>query len=161
MKHSPGQTIFLKDYQQPAFWIDTVNLEFDLFDDHAIVTSTVLYQRNGEATETDLELFGAELELQKISVNDYELTESDYTIDEESLILTNLADEFTLEVITKIYPQDNESLEGLYQSSGNFCTQCEAQGFRKITYFLDRPRCYGKIHNNDSCRQRKIPSNVV
>ena len=157
MKHSPGQTIFLKDYQQPAFWIDTVNLEFDLFDDHAIVTSTVLYQRNGEATETDLELFGAELELQKISVNDYELKESDYTIDEESLILTNLADEFTLEVITKIYPQDNESLEGLYQSSGNFCTQCEAQGFRKITYFLDRPDVMGKFITTIRADKEKYP----
>ena len=58
MKHATGKTIFLKDYQQPAFWIDTVNLEFDLFDDHAIVTSTVLYQRNAESTEVDLELFG-------------------------------------------------------------------------------------------------------
>ena len=146
MKTTTGKTIFLKDYQQPAFWIDTVNLEFDLFEEHALVTSTVKYLRNQEASLTDLELFGTELELQKISLNGYELSESDYSIgDDEHLTLTNLADEFSLEIITKIYPQDNKSLEGLYQSSGNFCTQCEAQGFRKITYFLDRPDVMGKF----------------
>ncbi|MCL4111465.1 UNVERIFIED_CONTAM: hypothetical protein GTU68_002249 [Idotea baltica] len=157
MKHATGKTIFLKDYQQPAFWIDTVNLEFDLFDDHAIVTSTVLYQRNDKASEKDLELFGAELELQKISLNDYELSANDYTLGDETLTLTNLADEFTLEVITKIYPQDNKSLEGLYQSSGNFCTQCEAQGFRKITYFLDRPDVMGKFVTTIRANKEKYP----
>ena len=157
MKHSSGKTIYLKDYQQPAFWIDTVDLEFDLFDDHALVTSTVLYQRNNQSTETDLELFGVELELQKISVNDYELSEKDYQIDDESLTLNNLADEFTLEIITKIYPQKNKSLEGLYQSSGNFCTQCEAQGFRKITYFLDRPDVMGKFVTTIRADKSKYP----
>ena len=157
MKTTTGKTIFLKDYQQPAFWIDTVNLEFDLFDDHALVTSTVLYKRNGESTETDLELFGAELELQKICVNDYELSENDYSIDDESLTLTNLADEFILKIVTKIYPQENKSLEGLYQSSGNFCTQCEAQGFRKITYFLDRPDVMGKFVTTIRADKEKYP----
>ena len=157
MKHSSGKTIYLKDYQQPAFWIDTVDLEFDLFDDHALVTSTVLYQRNQQSTETDLELFGVELELQKISVNDYELSEKDYTLDDESLTLTNLADEFTLEINTKIFPQKNKSLEGLYQSSGNFCTQCEAQGFRKITYFLDRPDVMGKFITTIRADKNKYP----
>ena len=157
MKHATGKTIFLKDYQVPAFWIDTVNLEFDLFEDHAIVSSSVLYQRNNESNLTDLELFGAELELQKISVNDYELSENDYTVNDESLTLTNLADEFTLKIITKIYPQKNKSLEGLYQSSGNFCTQCEAQGFRKITYFLDRPDVMGKFVTTIRANKDKYP----
>jgi aminopeptidase N len=157
MKHTPGQTIFLKDYQQPAFWIDTVELTFDLYEDHAFVTSKVLYQRNENATETNLELFGVELELKEITINDYELTEKDYLLEDESLILTNLADEFTLEIVTKIYPQKNKSLEGLYQSSGNFCTQCEAQGFRKITYFLDRPDVMGKFITTIRADKSKYP----
>ena len=157
MKHAQGQTIYLKDYQQPAFWIDTVDLAFDLFDDHAIVTSKVQYLRNAEATETELELFGAELELQSIILNGYELTDKDYSLEDESLTLANLADEFTLEIVTKIYPQENQSLEGLYQSSGNFCTQCEAQGFRKITYFLDRPDVMGKFVTTIRADKQKYP----
>ena len=157
MKHSPGKTIFLKDYQQPAFWIDTVDLSFDLYDDHAFVTSKVQYKRNPDSTETDLELFGVELELKEISINDYDLSEKDYQLDDESLTLTNLADEFTLEIVTKIYPHKNKSLEGLYQSSGNFCTQCEAQGFRKITYFLDRPDVMGKYTTTIHADKSKYP----
>ena len=157
MKHSPGKTIFLKDYQQPAFWIDTVDLTFDLYDDHAFVTSKVQYKRNPDSTETDLELFGVELELKEISINDYDLSENDYQLDDESLTLTNLADEFTLEIVTKIYPHKNKSLEGLYQSSGNFCTQCEAQGFRKITYFLDRPDVMGKYTTTIRADKSKYP----
>ncbi len=157
MKHAQGQTIYLKDYQSPAFWIDTVDLHFDLYDDHAFVTSTVLYKRNEEATETDLELFGVELELKEINLNGYALSENDYEIKDESMILSNLANEFTLEIVTKIYPQDNKSLEGLYQSSGNFCTQCEAQGFRKITYFLDRPDVMGKYTTTIRADKSKYP----
>ncbi|MEB8433540.1 aminopeptidase N [Cocleimonas sp. KMM 6892] len=157
MKNAQAQTIYLKDYQQPAFWIDTVDLAFDLFDDHAIVTSKVQYLRNAEATATELELFGAELELQSITLNGYELTDKDYALEDESLILSNLADEFSLEIVTKIYPQDNKSLEGLYQSSGNFCTQCEAQGFRKITYFLDRPDVMGKFVTTIHADKTKYP----
>ena len=157
MKNAQAQTIYLKDYQQPAFWIDTVDLTFDLFDDHAIVTSKVQYLRNAEATATDLELFGAELELQSIILNGYELTDKDYSLEDEILTLSNLADEFTLEIVTKTYPQDNKSLEGLYQTSGNFCTQCEAQGFRKITYFLDRPDVMGKFVTTIRADKKKYP----
>ena len=145
MKHADAKTIFLKDYQQPAFWIDTVDLVFDLETDHAIVTASVDYKRNADSALTELELFGAELELQRIAINGYELEEGDYQLTDSGMILSNLADEFSLVITTKIYPHKNTSLEGLYQSSGNFCTQCEAQGFRKITYFLDRPDVMGKF----------------
>ena len=145
MKHAEAKTIYLKDYQQPAFWIDTVDLVFDLEDDHALVTASVDYKRNIDATEKDIELFGEELELEHIAINGYELDEGDYQLTDTGMTLSNLADEFTLVITTKIYPQKNTSLEGLYQSSGNFCTQCEAQGFRKITYFLDRPDVMGKF----------------
>ncbi|HIO97391.1 MAG TPA: aminopeptidase N, partial [Leucothrix sp.] len=145
MKHADAKTIYLKDYQQPAFWIDTVDLVFDLEDDYALVTASVDYKRNNDTSEIDLELFGEELELEGIAINGYELGEGDYTFTDGGMILSNLADEFTLVITTKIYPHLNTSLDGLYQSSGNFCTQCEAQGFRKITYFLDRPDVMGKF----------------
>jgi len=73
MKNADAKTIYLKDYQQPAFWIDTVDLVFDLEDNYALVTSTVDYKRNKNATKTDLELFGSELELERIAINGYEL----------------------------------------------------------------------------------------
>jgi aminopeptidase N len=148
MKHAEAKTIYLKDYQQPAFWIDTVDLVFDLEDDHTLVTASVDYKRNidnPDVSVVDLELFGAKLELERIAINGYELGEDDYKLTDSGMTLSNLADEFTLVITTKIYPQKNTSLEGLYQSSGNFCTQCEAQGFRKITYFLDRPDVMGKF----------------
>jgi len=157
MKHAEAKTIHLKDYQQPAFWVDTVDLAFDLDDDHTIVTATVDYQRNPDSSLNRLELFGEELELQRISLNGYVLSDLDYELDDSHLVLGDLADEFTLEIVTKIYPQKNTSLEGLYQSSGNFCTQCEAQGFRKITYFLDRPDVMGKFTTTIRADKIKYP----
>ncbi len=157
MKHAQAKTIHLKDYQQPAFWVETVDLQFDLHDDHALVTSSVVYLKNHDSSLDQLELFGTELELQKIAINGYELSAMDYERNDESLTLSNLANEFTLEIVTKIYPQKNTSLEGLYQSSGNFCTQCEAQGFRKITYFLDRPDVMGKFTTTILADKTKYP----
>ena len=157
MKHADAKTIYLKDYQQPAFWIDTVELVFDLEDNYALVTSSVNYKRNTDATQTDLELFGSELELERIAINGYELSENDYQLNDTGMILSHLADEFTLEITTRIYPQKNTSLEGLYQSSGNFCTQCEAQGFRKMTYFLDRPDVMGKFTTLIRADKEKYP----
>ena len=157
MKHAEAKTIYLKDYQQPAFWIDSVDLVFDLEDDHAMVTASVDYKRNSESPNSDLELFGTELELESIAINGYLLGEDDYTLTNSGMTLSNLANEFTLVIKTKIYPQKNTSLEGLYQSSGNFCTQCEAQGFRKITYFLDRPDVMGVFTTTIRADKKKCP----
>jgi len=157
MKHADAKTIYLKDYQQPAFWIEMVDLVFVLEDDHALVTSSVDYKRNPDSPTKELELFGSELELEHISINGYELDEDDYELTDSGMTLSNLAEEFTLVVTTKIYPKKNTSLEGLYQSSGNFCTQCEAQGFRKITYFLDRPDVMGKFTTTIRADKKKCP----
>ena len=157
MKHADAKTIYLKDYQQPAFWIDTVDLVFDLEDNYALVTSSVDYKRNPDSAQEILELFGSELELERIAINGYELEEKDYQLTDTGLSLSHLADEFTLVITTRIYPQKNTSLEGLYQSSGNFCTQCEAQGFRKITYFLDRPDVMGKFTTLIRADKKRYP----
>ena len=157
MKHADAKTIHLKDYQQPAFWIDTVDLVFNLEDNYALITSSVDYKRNPDSSLRDLELFGSELELEKIAINGYDLTEKDYQLTDSGLTIRHLADEFTLVITTRIYPQKNTSLDGLYQSSGNFCTQCEAQGFRKITYFLDRPDVMGKFTTLIRADKEKYP----
>ena len=134
------KTIYLEDYTVPTYKVNRIDLTFDLGEDFTLVTSVVAYQYNSDTNaEKTLQLHGEELELESIKLDGEVLVESAYTVDDKSLTLKNAPEQFTLEIITKIYPQLNTSLDGLYQSSGNFCTQCEAQGFRKITYYYDRP----------------------
>lgn len=136
--------IFLSDYQVPPYLIDTTNLTFELFEDHALVKSELALKLNPEAKEqADLVLDGIDLELISIELNGEVLSQEQYTKTDENLTLSAslLAStiEFNLTVVTKIKPQENTSLEGLYKSQTMFCTQCEAEGFRKITYYPDRP----------------------
>jgi len=140
MKESSPRTIYLKDYQPPAYYVDRIALCFQLGEDATLVTSTVTYLRN---TASDLPalltLDGIALELLTVQLDGQLLDKTAYEQSSTSLSIANVPEQFSLEIKTRIYPQKNTSLEGLYQSSGNFCTQCEAQGFRKITYYLDRP----------------------
>nr|CAA6830275.1 MAG: Membrane alanine aminopeptidase N (EC [uncultured Thiotrichaceae bacterium] len=140
MKEGQPQTIYLKDYKPLAYQVESLALTFELGEESTKVTSTAKYQlQEGEAGGAPLELFGENLELLEIRLNDEPVAETDYELTDEGMTVNNLPASATLEIITRIYPQKNTSLEGLYQSSGNFCTQCEAQGFRKITYYPDRP----------------------
>ena len=140
MQSNSPATIYLKDYQPYPFLIKSVELYFHLHDKHVDVDSTLTISRNPEAgSAADLVLDGQDLELQEISVDGIELSADKYQASEKELRLFAVADEFTLKTTVRIYPHKNTSLEGLYLSSGNFCTQCEAQGFRKITFFPDRP----------------------
>lgn len=136
-KHLP---IFLKDYKPSPFLIDEVQLEFEL--NTITQVKTILNMRSNsvcEKTTTDLTLVGEELELKSIKLNGKLLDLLLYRVTAESLVIFNVPDSFTLEIITHIKPAANTQLSGLYKSNGNFCTQCEAEGFRRITYFLDRP----------------------
>ncbi len=141
MREGSPNTIYLKDYTPPAFLIDTVDLHFDLGEDATTVRSKLSLRRNpGAASAKDpLVLNGEQLELLAVTLDGRALSAQDYVLDNESLTLTDVPAKFELLIETRIKPQHNTSLEGLYQSSGNYCTQCEAQGFRRITYFLDRP----------------------
>ncbi|NOX25799.1 MAG: aminopeptidase N, partial [Deltaproteobacteria bacterium] len=130
-------TKYRLDYQPPPFTVKSVDISFDLHEDAAIVKASLAIQRNSRCG--DLVLDGRELELLGISLDGRELTAADYTLKKGQLIIKNPPLAFTLSCTTKIRPQDNTSLEGLYRSNGIFCTQCEAEGFRKITYFPDRP----------------------
>ncbi|RLA20187.1 MAG: aminopeptidase N, partial [Gammaproteobacteria bacterium] len=137
---TPG-TIYLKDYSQPDYLIDTVDLHFELQPENTLVRSTLSFYRNpASSTENaPLQLMGEALTLESIKLDGVTIAEADYLADESSLVIHTVPERFTLEIITHINPKANTALEGLYLSNGLFCTQCEAEGFRKITYFLDRP----------------------
>lgn len=133
-------TIHLEDYRPPAFKIQTVRLEFDLDPGRTRVRSILSVQRNPEAEyDTHWLLYGESLELQAVKLNGENLSAARYEKNEHCLIVHDVPDHFELEVVNVINPKANSALEGLYLSSGNFCTQCEAEGFRKITYYPDRP----------------------
>lgn len=137
--HAPSK-IHLKDYQLPSFAVETIDLDIKLFDDHAIVDSTLVMQRQ---TDGDLVLYGEGLELISIKLNDELLTSECYTQIEGKLIITNAPAHSKLQLQVRIHPHTNTALEGLYiAGSGDdtmFVTQCEPEGFRKITFYPDRP----------------------
>lgn len=136
---SQKQIIYRKDYQAPNYWVKSADLAFLVEDDHVIVKARIKFERNTELNDNDLFLNGVDLELQSIQINNTELNSEDYGLSHDGLFLTGLADDFELKTTVKIYPAKNTALEGLYQSGQFYLTQCEAEGFRKITYYLDRP----------------------
>ncbi|OMO79568.1 Peptidase M1, alanine aminopeptidase/leukotriene A4 hydrolase [Corchorus capsularis] len=137
--------IFLKDYKSPDYYFDTVDLKFSLGEEKTIVASKITVSPRVEGTSSPLVLDGVDIKLLSIKVNGKELKEGDYKLDSRHLTLPSPpSGKFTLEIDNEIHPEKNTSLEGLYKSSGNFCTQCEAEGFRKITYYQDRPDIMAK-----------------
>ncbi|PCM43512.1 aminopeptidase N [Marinobacter sp. ANT_B65] len=141
MRTEQPKTIYLSDYKVPAHLVDTVDLRFELFDDGARVHSTLSVRRNPESAEmaAPLVLDGDSLKLELVALNGKELPADDYQDTGDRLVIAEVPDQFELTVVTWVEPQNNTRLEGLYKSSGMFCTQCEAEGFRCITYFPDRP----------------------
>ena len=132
-----NQTIYLKDYKKPSFLVDAIELDIQVYADYTQVGATLKMQRQ---TAGDLVLFGRDLELNSIILNGYELSEIDYQLDSEQLRIANAPDQVTLETIVIIHPESNTQLEGLYQASSDlFVTQNEPEGFRKITFYPDRP----------------------
>lgn len=130
------QTIYLKDYTPPNFEVLSIDLNIQVFDDHTLVHSKLLMQRQQAG---DLILFGRDLELLSISLNDQALTDADYVLDTEQLIIKNAPDQAEFAISVNIHPETNTQLEGLYQAGNLFVTQNEPEGFRKITFFPDRP----------------------
>ncbi|WP_415911402.1 aminopeptidase N [Neptuniibacter sp. QD37_11] len=139
MSQEPN-VIYLKDYKVPSYLIETTDLRFQLFEQETLVTVELKISRNPKCEDSapKLVLFGhPELELLNLSIDGVEHV--DYQREGEELLLSNLPESFTLETLTKIHPETNTALEGLYKSDGMFCTQCEAEGFRRITFYPDRP----------------------
>src|SRR5438105_11926592 len=141
-RDQPPQPTRLADYRPPDFLIDKVELEFYLAETGTTVTSHLQLRRNPEAADpgAPLRLDGEELELVTLALDDEPLVPGDYRIEPDgALVISRVPDAFALDIETRIAPERNTALSGLYMSGGNFCTQCEAEGFRRITYFLDRP----------------------
>ncbi|MEM8843982.1 MAG: aminopeptidase N [Pseudomonadota bacterium] len=140
MKEGNPKAIYLKDYQKPRYVISKVSLRFELFNDKTVVYAELHITANqGTVPNTPLELHGEQLKLIGVKLDGQELTENDYSLCAETLNIPGVPQDFVLNTQVEIDPANNTALEGLYLSSGNYCTQCEAEGFRKITYYLDRP----------------------
>ena len=135
MREAQPQVIHLKDYTPPAFLIGRVHLDVDIRADDALVKATLSVKRSGSST-VPLVLDGDELELVSLLLDGKEFP---HEVKSDTLTLRDVPDAFTLETVTRIVPQKNTKLEGLYATKSGFVTQCEAQGFRRITWFLDRP----------------------
>ncbi|MED7789631.1 aminopeptidase N [Francisella sp. 19X1-34] len=131
---------YLKDYQPSNYLIEETYLTFNLDESKTIVTADLHFIKNPANKENNLlVLDGVSLKLLSIKINNSELLESDFSIDNNHLTIHNPPDNFMLQTVVEINPSANTSLEGLYKSGNIFCTHCEATGFRKITYYLDRP----------------------
>jgi aminopeptidase N len=141
-RDQPPQPTRLTDYRPPDFLIDKVELEFFLAETGTTVTSHMQLRRNPDAgtPKARLRLDGEELELVSLALDGVPLAPGDYRLEPDgAIIIGEVPDDFILDVENRIAPENNTQLSGLYISGGNFCTQCEPEGFRRITWFLDRP----------------------
>ncbi|MDA0279287.1 MAG: aminopeptidase N [Proteobacteria bacterium] len=164
MKNASARTTYLKDYRPPPFTIETTDLHFDLYEDHASVVSKLLFKCSGGSDVTSLWLHGQLLKLEKVFINGQLLNSDQYSQDDEGLTIPALDgllgasfEEFLFECHTRIEPQNNMALEGLYKSKKMFCTQCEAEGFRRITYYLDRPDVMSVFTTTVAAEKAKYP----
>ena len=159
MRTEQPQMIYLKDYQAPEYLIDETHLTFELFEDHTLVHAQLVMRRNPArgAGLPALVLDGQQLELLSVSLDDIELADDDYQLGDSHLILHPTAGQFVVDTSVRIHPESNTALEGLYKSGGMFCTQCEAEGFRKITYYLDRPDVMSKFTTTVVAEQHSYP----
>ncbi len=139
MRPDQSPAIRLKDYIAPAWRIENVHLDVTLDDANTRVVTRSVFSPVTALT-TPLILDGDELVLESITIDDAALSQEDYRIENNSLVISSPPQrQFVLTITTRLNPAANTKLMGLYRSSGNYCTQCEAEGFRRITYFLDRP----------------------
>ncbi len=156
---SEHKIIYLRDYTPPDYLVSRVDLQFDLDETSTRVRSRLVMRLNPDIVKQSppLRLNGEHLRLIKISLNGKLLSKSKYTLDAKSIRLEQVPTEFTLDIETEINPKGNTALEGLYLSSGNFCTQCEAEGFRRITYFPDRPDVMARFTTTIVADRKKYP----
>ncbi len=159
MRTDNPKTIYLKDYQPPEFLVDRVDLSFDLQEEYTEVESRLELRRNPACPldNPSLNLDGEQLELLAVRLDGRELSPEQYRLEPDTLSVPNPPDRFVLETRVRIRPQDNTALEGLYRSGGMYCTQCEAEGFRRITYFPDRPDVMARFSTRISADRQQFP----
>ena len=134
---------YRKDYQQPEFTISTVDLTFELHPENTRVTNVMKVERQGSHSKP-LVLDGEDITLNSVKVNNEVIPAEKWKVENNQLVLETTLDSFELTIENTVNPSANEALEGLYLAEGTYCTQCEAEGFRRISYFMDRPDVLAK-----------------
>jgi aminopeptidase N len=153
------ERIHRSDYQPPDFLVDTLDLSFELDPKDTIVRAKMTLRRNPDSPASDgpLVLHGDELELRDIRIDGVALDSREFEADSQGLKICEPPAKFLLETEVCIHPEANTKLMGLYTSSGAFCTQCEAEGFRRITYYLDRPDVMARFTTRIEADRAKSP----
>jgi aminopeptidase N len=144
MRTDTPQTIYRQDYTAPSYVVETVELGFDLDPARTVVANRLTMRRNPDSAQREIELYGEDIELVAIRLNGKVLQEGEYAREGTLLRIAAAPEQVVLEIETVCVPENNTTLSGLYVSNGNFYTQCEAEGFRRITYFPDRPDVMAK-----------------
>ena len=157
MLNPTPQAIHLRDYTPPGFLIDTVDLDIDIGDERTRVGARLALRRNPAAAAAPLVLHGDGLDLVSVAVDGRALSTTDYVLDGEHLTIATVPDSFTLETEVVIDPDANTQLMGLYRSKDGYFTQCEAEGFRRITFFIDRPDVMARYTTTIHADQARLP----
>ncbi|MBD3668954.1 MAG: aminopeptidase N, partial [Kangiella sp.] len=158
MKTEEPRPVLLKEYCPPDFLVDSVSLDVSLDADRTEVRSVLQLRRHPDAAkDAPLILDGEHMTLKEVRLDDERLGENRYQADDTSLTVANVPDAFTLNVVTECAPAANTALTGLYQSNGIFCTQCEAEGFRRITYYPDRPDVMAEFRTRIEADKKTVP----
>ncbi|MDP3670903.1 MAG: aminopeptidase N [Telluria sp.] len=157
MRTDTPETIYRQDYTPPSYLVDTVELGFDLDPARTIVASRLTMRRNPDSRQRAIALYGENLELVALRMNGNTLGKREYRIEGSLLRIPNAPEHVTLEIETLTAPEKNTTLNGLYVSNGNFFTQCEAEGFRNISYFPDRPDVMAKYTVMLRADKKKYP----
>lgn len=160
MKEGQPKAIELSEYQVPLYLIDTTELVADLFEESSTITAKTQIRLNPESTQPSRDLVlngGKDMETKAVRIDGRELLSNEYAISDDTLTIFGVPDEFQLETEVVIKPQENTALEGLYKSGDMFCTQCEAEGFRNITWYLDRPDVMSKFRTTIKADKSSYP----
>src|SRR5690554_2820628 len=146
------------DYQAPAFLVDEVSLDFDLYDELTRVHSRLLMRRNlASGAATACVFYGEGLHIESLSIDGQQLAQDQYRYESNQLTLLDVPDQFVFEAVVTIKPHKNTAFEGLYLSNGMYCTQCEAEGFRRITFFPDRPDVLSRFTTTVRAEKARYP----
>ena len=156
---SRARPVYLNDYSVPDYLIDKTHLHFDIKGNTVVVNASLQVYRNPQLNnqQAPLVLNGVDLELRQLTLNGKKLSEKDITVDRESLTIHQVPVSFTLECVTELKPENNTALVGLFKSGEVYCTQCEPQGFRHITYYLDRPDVMSEFTTTLVADQKRFP----
>jgi aminopeptidase N len=158
MRDATPSAIYLKDYRQPDYLIDTVDLRFNLERGHTVVHSRMSVRRREDVpSSAPLCLDGQDMQLVSVAIDGQQRDISTLELSTDQLAIDRLPGNFTLEIETIIKPEENTQLEGLYKSGSMYCTQCEAEGFRRITYFLDRPDIMARFTTHITADRETCP----